>query len=170
MPEALFLYFGVFIFLALLASSVYLFFVLPRRILALRVELRGDYPVGSFFAYEIFSASDLKRHDGLGKRRALIVYKGKVHNVTKLPHWLGGYHFQKHHAGTDLTGAIKKAPHPDTLLKGAPIVGDYDPAAAKSGSAAVRELELLAARHKKLMSLEIALAVAAAIIVALRFL
>jgi len=170
MPGSLFWYLGALVFLGLFVVSVYLFLVLTRQVLSIREELSSDYLRSGFSVYENFSASDLKRHDGLGGRRGLIAYKGKVHNVTTMPHWIGGYHFEKHRAGTDLTEAIKKAPHPDTLLKGAPIVGDYHPLATESGSALVRELELLTARHKKLMKLEMALAAAAVIILALRYL
>ncbi|MFQ5432574.1 MAG: cytochrome b5 domain-containing protein [Nitrospinota bacterium] len=167
---SLFWYLGALVFLGLLVVSEYLLSILNRRILATRAELGGDYQRSGFSVYEKFSASDLKRHNGLGRRGGLIAYKGKVHNVTVLPHWIGGYHFQKHRAGTDLTEAIKKAPHPDTLLKGAPIVGDYDPMAAESGSPNVRELDILTARHHWLMTFEIVLAAAAIIILALRYL
>ena len=170
METAVFWYLGALLFLALFIVSLYLFLVLTRRIVSLRAKLSDDYSRSGFSAYKSFSAADLVRHNGLGGRRGLIAYKGKVHNVTSLPHWIGGYHFQKHRAGTDLTRAIEKAPHPETLLKGAPIVGDYDPLANLSGSDTVRELELLMRRHKKLMKLEMTLAGAALILLALRYL
>ncbi len=166
---SLFLYLGGIVFLGLIVVSVYLFLILSRRILSLRGKLSRDYLRSGFSSYENFSASDLKRHDGLGGRRGLIAYNGKVYNVTTLPHWIGGHHFKKHRAGVDLTEAIKEAPHTDAMLKGAPTVGDYLPQATESGSATVRELDLLTARHKKLMKLEIALAVAV-IVLALRYL
>ena len=165
-----FVFLAVVVSCALIIVSVYLFLVLTRRILSLRAKLSNDYRRSGFSVYKNFSAADLVRHNGLGGRRGLIAYKGKVHNITGLPHWIGGYHFEKHRAGSDLTSAIEKAPHPDTLLQGAPIVGNYDPLADISGSARVRELEILMARHKKLMKLEIALAAAAIILLALRYL
>lgn len=155
---------------ALLAVSIYLFLVLTRRILSLRAKLSSDYQHSGFSAYKKFSAADLVRHNGLGGRRGLIAYKGKVHNVTTLPHWIGGYHSEMHRAGTDLTKAMEKAPHPDTLLQGAPVVGDYDPLATLSGSVTVRELEMLMARHKIFMKLEMALAAATIIFFVLRYL
>jgi len=170
MPVSPFGLIAAIVFFALFVVSVYLFLILTRRILSLRAKLSNDYRHSGFSAYKKFSAADLVRHNGLGGRRGLIAYKGKVHNVTALPHWIGGYHSEMHRAGTDLTKAMEKAPHPDTLLQAAPIVGDYDPLATLSGSVTVRELEMLMARHKKLMKLEMALAAAAVIIFALRYL
>jgi len=161
---------AVIVFFALFAVSVYLFLVLTRRILSLRAKLSSDYLRSGFSTYKSFSAADLVRHNGLGGRRGLIAYKGKVHNVTALPHWIGGYHSEKHRAGTDLTKAIEKAPHTDALLQAAPIVGDYDPLAVLSGSVMVRELETLMVRHKMVMKVEIALAAATVIFLALRYL
>jgi predicted heme/steroid binding protein/uncharacterized membrane protein len=49
---------------------------------------------------------------------ALFAYKGVIYDASSSPLWKGGVHFMKHKAGTDLTEALKLAPHgEDRVLK-----------------------------------------------------
>ena len=59
-----------------------------------------------------------KGFDGSSGKPACIIHDRKVYDVTESPKWKNGRHFGKHSAGTDLTEAIKGAPHgPEVLEK-----------------------------------------------------
>ncbi len=65
---------------------------------------------------------ELKQFDGKEGRPAYIGFEGKVYDVTQSYSWRGGQHFVLHQAGTDLTEALKEAPHGSDLLRRFPIV------------------------------------------------
>ena len=52
-----------------------------------------------------------------------IAYNGKVYDVSTSFLWKDGRHQAIHTAGTDLTEALKQAPHSEEVLKRFPIVG-----------------------------------------------
>jgi predicted heme/steroid binding protein len=71
---------------------------------------------------KIFSREELKKYDGT-KGLSYVAYRGKVYDVSKSFQWKKGAHQVTHHAGRDLTEALKDAPHlPDLLFK-FPVVG-----------------------------------------------
>jgi predicted heme/steroid binding protein len=70
----------------------------------------------------VFTREELKRYDG---RQGIVyvAYNGKVYDVSQSFQWQKGVHQLTHHAGTDLTRALKQAPHdPDRLFR-FPVVG-----------------------------------------------
>lgn len=54
--------------------------------------------------------------DGKEGRPALIVYKGRVYDVTGSKLWRNGVHVKAHQSGNDLTGAMGAAPHDDRVV------------------------------------------------------
>ena len=68
--------------------------------------------------------SNLQEFDGSDGRKSLVVYQGKIYDVTGSPKWEKGRHFGKHQAGADLTGAFDKAPHGPEIFEGVKYVGD----------------------------------------------
>lgn len=62
--------------------------------------------------------------DGSEGRPAYIVYEGKVYDVSASPRWKEGRHFGKHAAGTDLTEALKGAPHGPEVLEQVILLGE----------------------------------------------
>jgi predicted heme/steroid binding protein len=71
---------------------------------------------------KVFTIEELKKYDG-SQGIAYIAYKGKVYDVSQSFQWKKGVHQIRHHAGLDLTAALKQAPHtPDSLFK-FPVVG-----------------------------------------------
>jgi predicted heme/steroid binding protein len=66
---------------------------------------------------------ELARYDGRDGRPGYIAYKGRIYDVTLSYHWRGGRHHFRHHAGTDLTGALDGGPHGAYLLERVPQVG-----------------------------------------------
>ncbi len=69
-----------------------------------------------------FTEEELLEFNGRNGKRAYIGYKDKVYDVTGSFHWKQGKHWT-HEAGTDLTDAMKDAPHFDDLLLPFEIVG-----------------------------------------------
>lgn len=65
--------------------------------------------------------------DGQEGRKCLIAYKGEVFDVTKSGLWKDGKHMGRHHAGIDLTDALKSAPHNEEVLRRFQKVGDLVP-------------------------------------------
>lgn len=70
-----------------------------------------------------FTLEELSEFDGKNGKSAYIGYMGKVYDVTGSFHWKNGTHWVIHKAGTDLTDAMKDAPHFDDLLLPFKIVG-----------------------------------------------
>jgi predicted heme/steroid binding protein len=71
---------------------------------------------------KLFTIEELKKYDG-SRGIAYIAYKGKVYDVSQSFQWKKGIHQIRHHAGLDLTAALKQAPHTPDLLFKFPVVG-----------------------------------------------
>jgi len=71
----------------------------------------------------ILTREELKKYDG-SNGVAYVTYQGKVYDVSQSFHWKRGIHQVMHHAGCDLTEALKKAPHGHEMLDKFPIVGE----------------------------------------------
>jgi len=71
----------------------------------------------------VFTREELKHYDGRSGV-AYVAYKGKVYDVSQSFHWRSGRHHFRHHAGCDLTEALKQAPHSPEMLEKFPIVGE----------------------------------------------
>jgi predicted heme/steroid binding protein len=71
---------------------------------------------------KVFTIEELKKYDG-SRGIAYIAYKGKVYDVSQSFQWKKGVHQIRHHAGLDLTAALKQAPHTPDLLFKFPVVG-----------------------------------------------
>ncbi len=69
-----------------------------------------------------FTVEELSEFNGKNGKPAYVGYKGKVYDVPGSFHWKKGNHWT-HEAGTDLTEAMKDAPHFDDLLVPFKIVG-----------------------------------------------
>jgi predicted heme/steroid binding protein len=66
---------------------------------------------------------ELRRHDGLNGRPALVAYQGIVYDVSGSFHWRGGRHQVLHSAGQHFTDEMRDAPHGPDLLARCPVVG-----------------------------------------------
>lgn len=71
----------------------------------------------------IFTKDELKKYNGT-EGPAYVAYGGKVYDVSQSFLWKKGIHQVVHHAGCDLTEALKKAPHSPDMLDKFPIVGE----------------------------------------------
>lgn len=66
---------------------------------------------------------ELAQFDGKERRKAFVGFRGKIYDVSSSRMWEMGDHLQKHHAGFDLTDALKGAPHEDDRVLEMPLVG-----------------------------------------------
>ena len=71
----------------------------------------------------IFTKEELRKYDG-SKGIAYVACKGKVYDLSQSFLWKRGIHQVVHHAGCDLTEALKEAPHGPAMLERFPIVGE----------------------------------------------
>lgn len=69
---------------------------------------------------------ELKLYNGKDGNKAYIAYKGKVYDVTESSMWKDGEHEGLHYAGTDLTSAMKAAPHGAGVFKKFSVVGELE--------------------------------------------
>ena len=70
-----------------------------------------------------YTMEEIAKANGQSGQPALVVYDGKVYDVSKSDLWMDGYHQDVHNAGRDLTQAMNEAPHDDEVLKRYPMVG-----------------------------------------------
>ena len=75
----------------------------------------------------VFIREELSKYDGKDGRAAYVAYNGKVYDVSHSFQWKMGIHQVTHHAGRDLTGELKRAPHSPELLEKFPVVGELRP-------------------------------------------
>lgn len=61
--------------------------------------------------------SEVKEYNGKEGKRAYIIYKDKIYDVTDSKLWKNGTHMNRHKAGEDLTSFISMAPHGEELLE-----------------------------------------------------
>lgn len=71
--------------------------------------------------------------DGRDGRSALIVYRGRIYDVTASRLWQEGGHMSKHRAGSDLTAYLKQAPHEEDRVLSMPLVGQLVEAGGQEG-------------------------------------
>jgi predicted heme/steroid binding protein/uncharacterized membrane protein len=74
----------------------------------------------------IFNPVTLAMFDGNAGHPAFVAHKGTVYDVSGSRLWKGGNHMRLHTAGSDLTGAISRAPHGAEKIEAQKIVGTYD--------------------------------------------
>jgi len=72
---------------------------------------------------KIFSREELRKYDG-SYGVSYVAYGGKVYDVSQSFLWKRGIHQVVHHAGCDLTEALKQAPHGPDMLDRFPVVGE----------------------------------------------
>jgi predicted heme/steroid binding protein/uncharacterized membrane protein len=95
----------IFLFLVMLSSAlVVTIFIGPK----MRQRLKS--PVAACLSKEM-TEEQLSAFDGKEGRPAYIAYKGIIYDITSSRLWKNGAHMMKHHAGTNLTDALKLAPH-----------------------------------------------------------
>ncbi|MEA3374737.1 MAG: hypothetical protein U9R72_00825 [Chloroflexota bacterium] len=105
---------GIMVLLALIATVV-----LTRR-LRRGVGREGAADTES----DDITPETLPSLDGRDGGRAVVAVDGKLYDVTDSRLWKDGVHLRQHHAGEDLTEAMKRAPHGAEVLDRVPPIGE----------------------------------------------
>jgi predicted heme/steroid binding protein/uncharacterized membrane protein len=110
----------VFLFLIMASTAAVVTFIIgPKLKKKLKARWEGDIRKGK----QDLTAEELHSFDGKEGRPAFIAYKGTIYDVTESKLWKEGSHARKHHAGSDLTDALKTAPHTEDKVLSMPEVG-----------------------------------------------
>ena len=72
---------------------------------------------------KIFTREELRKYDG-SNGVAYVAFESNVYYVSESYHWRRGIHQVMHHAGCDLTEALKRAPHSADMLVRFLVVGE----------------------------------------------
>lgn len=75
-------------------------------------------------ATKTFTADELSKYDGKNGQPAYVAVNGVVYDVTSIPNWKEGHH-HGNLAGHDISAALKRSMHQDSVLKDLPVVGKY---------------------------------------------
>lgn len=110
----------IFLFLIMAATAFVVTFMIGPK---LRRKLKTRWETDISLGKQDLTAEELQRFDGKEGRPAFVAYKGKIYDVTRSKLWKDGSHARKHHAGSDLTDALKTAPHAEDKILSMPEVG-----------------------------------------------
>jgi hydroxylamine dehydrogenase len=114
----LMLFIKILLFITMAAIGVSAITIIHRRMQ--REAKAGGAPASS----DEITPSSLSHFDGSSGKPAYVAYEGVVFEVTDSPRWKDGRHFGKHTAGSDLTDAIKGAPHGREVFDKVRYVGE----------------------------------------------
>jgi len=117
-PWGIVLSLKIIIYLIMISSAVLMVFFIGPKLKKGKVDaiVPGD---------GIFDPMTLSAFNGEDGKKAFIAHEDKVYDVTDLKLWKNGKHM-KHLAGTELTKALKKAPHGTEKIEPLSVVGKYD--------------------------------------------
>jgi predicted heme/steroid binding protein len=106
------------------ASAAIVTFMIGPRIRKQRTQIPTQFKTK-------MTLDDLRRFDGAENKPSYFAYQGKIYDVGLSKAWKGGTHFKKHHAGDDLTGILKTAPHGEDKILKMPVVAELAPLKTK---------------------------------------
>lgn len=104
------------LFLVMVFSALFVVLVIAPR-------LRRKQALQVMEDNENFTLAELSQYDGKEGRPAYFAYEGRVFDATASRLWTNGVHMGRHHAGSDLTDALKLAPHVEDKIMAMPAVG-----------------------------------------------
>ncbi|MDA8139701.1 MAG: multiheme c-type cytochrome [Desulfobacteraceae bacterium] len=110
----LMLFIKIILFALMICIGLVAITVVHRHMKAEGAPPAGDQPV---------TLSSLQRFDGADGRPAYFVHDQMIYDASQSPKWKNGRHFGKHQAGTDLTEALKGAPHGPEVFERIRAVG-----------------------------------------------
>jgi predicted heme/steroid binding protein len=110
----------IFLFLVMVSTAAVVTFVIGPR---LKRKLKDRWQEDISKGRQDLTTEELHSFDGKEGRPAFVAYRGRIYDVTKSTLWKDGSHARKHLAGSDLTDALKTAPHAEDKILAMPEVG-----------------------------------------------
>ena len=114
----LMLFVKIILFLLMVAIGITAITVIHRR-----MQKEAEAPKVPPETGEITFAN-LGYFDGSAGKPAYVVYENKIYDVSDSQKWKDGRHFGKHTAGSDLTDALKGAPHEAEVFEKVKYLGE----------------------------------------------
>jgi len=106
----------IVLFLIMVSTAVFVTFVVGPKLRKKRekvfIEHKGE-----------MTSDELVQCDGNEGRPGYVAYQGNIYDVSGSKLWKSGSHLKKHTAGSDLTSALKTAPHGEEKVLRMPLVG-----------------------------------------------
>ena len=115
----------VSLYFVMVISAVFVITVIGPRLKAKRKEPVLTAATGDLTPEELASC------DGKEGRPAYFAFEGKIYDATESRLWKQGVHVGRHNAGSDLTEALKQAPHGQEKVSAMRHVGLLTPAVPK---------------------------------------
>lgn len=109
----------VCLYLVMVSSALIVITVIGPRLKAKKKESPQADAISGTITEEA-----LVNRDGKDGRPAWFAFEGKIYDATQSNLWKQGAHMGRHQAGTDLTEALKLAPHGPDKLTVLPVVGE----------------------------------------------
>lgn len=109
----------VCLYLVMVTSALIVITVIGPRLKARKKESPLTGAMGGTITEE-----DLAGRDGKDGRPAWFAVEGKIYDATHSRLWKQGVHMGRHQAGSDLTAALKLAPHGPDKITPLPVVGE----------------------------------------------
>lgn len=113
----LFLFIKIVIYLIMVTSAIFVVTTIGPKLHSGKTTTNDIIKGG-------LTLSQLKEFDGKNGKPAYICFKGKIYDITESKKWQDGVHFKQHHAGTDLTSSMARAPHTEEKLSKFDIVAN----------------------------------------------
>ena len=108
------------LYMVMVLSALFVVTVIGPRLKAKRKES----PVLADAAGGRLTPEELSAYDGKEGNPAWFAFEGKIYAATESSLWKQGLHMGRHNAGSDLTEALKLAPHGEEKLSSIPVVGE----------------------------------------------
>lgn len=108
----------VSLYLVMVSSAIIVITVIGPRLKAKKKES----PLVDAIS-DTITDEELASRDGKDGRSAWFAFEGKIYDATHSSRWQHGVHMGRHQAGTDLTEALKLAPHGQDKITVMPVVG-----------------------------------------------
>jgi predicted heme/steroid binding protein/uncharacterized membrane protein len=108
----------IILYLVMVVSALYVIIVIGPRLKGKRKEPPGEVST------DALTLEELASRDGKDGGPAWFAFEGKIYDATGSPFWKQGVHMGRHHAGTDLTDALKQAPHGPGKVTSMTAVGE----------------------------------------------
>ncbi len=108
----------VCLYLVMVFSALFVITVIGPRLKAKKKETSSPNGTGKL------TLDDLSAFDGKEGRPAYFAFEGQIYDATLSKLWKQGTHMGRHNAGTDLTEALKLAPHDMDKVFAMSLVGE----------------------------------------------